>query len=230
MKKKLHIVYEDKEFLVIDKPAKLLTIATEKKEEKTLYHEAREYVKKQNPHNKIFIVHRLDKETSGIILFAKQEELKHVLQENWNRLTKREYLAIVDGYVKKDHGKIINFIKESKTFQVYDTKNEKTGKKSVTIYDVLEKNAKHSLLKIEIKTGRKNQIRLAFSSIGYPIVGDKKYKSKTNPFGRLGLHATKLELIHPKTNKKYCFYSKAPKEWNKEFEKGLKEYETNTHA
>ncbi len=224
--KKMDIIYEDKELLIINKPAKLLTIATEKEKIKTLYHEAREYIKKQNPKNKIFVVHRLDKDTSGIVIFAKNEALKIALQKNWDICAKkREYIAIVEGNVKKKCGEVVNFLKETKTLQVYDTKNAKDGKKSVTIYEVLARNSAYSLLKINLKTGRKNQIRVALSSIGHPIVGDKKYQSQKNPYGRLALHSTRLELVHPKTKKEYCFVSKIPKEWKNTFQESLTIYE-----
>lgn len=230
MKKKLDLIYEDKEILVINKPSKQLTIATAKEKEHTLYHEVSEYVKKQYPKNKIFIVHRLDKDTSGIVLFSKNEPLKHLLQKDWDKLiTNREYIAIVEGKIKKNQGTIINYLKENKTLQVYDTKNPKTGKKAITNYKVLEKNAAYSMLKINIQTGRKNQIRVALSSIGYPIVGDKKYGSQKNPYKRLALHASKLTLIHPKTKKEYIFQSKIPKEWKTTFPKGVETYETNTY-
>lgn len=222
MKKKLDLVYEDKELLVINKPAKLLTISTEKEKYRTLYHEASEYIKKQNPHNKIFIVHRLDKDTSGIVVFSKNENLKHVLQENWEKLAiEREYIAIVEGNVKQSKGIIKNYLKETKTFQVFDTKNPKTGKLAITEYQVLDKNNAYSLLKIHIKSGRKNQIRVALSSIGHPIVGDKKYFSKKNPYGRLALHANRLVLIHPRTKKELTFLTKIPKEFQRDFQNKL---------
>lgn len=231
MHKKMDIIYEDKEFLVINKPTKLLTISTEKEKVRTLYHEARTYVKKQNPKNKIFIVHRLDKDTSGIVLFVKNEALKLALQNNWEKYAfQREYLAIVEGRVNESHKEIINYLKESKTLQVYDTKDSQSGKKAVTIYDILEASSTYTLLKVRIKTGRKNQIRVALSSVGHPIVGDKKYESKKNPYGRLGLHASYLKIIHPKTKKEYSFYSKVPKEWKRDFKEGVEVYEKNIDA
>lgn len=230
MSKKMDILYEDKELLVINKPPKLLTVATEKEKNRTLYHEASTYVKKQNPKNKIFIVHRLDKDTSGVVLFAKNEKIKQMLQNNWEKCAEiREYLAVVEGNVKKKKGTIINYLKESKTFQVYDTKNPKLGKKAITTYQVLEANKSYSLLKINIHTGRKNQIRIALQSIGHPIVGDKKYESKKNPYRRLGLHAIKLEITNPKTKKTYQFYSKIPKEWKRDFPKGVEKYEAKNY-
>lgn len=206
--KKMNIIYEDKTLLVVNKPAKKLTIATPKKELNTLYHEAREYVKKQNPSNKIFIVHRLDKDTSGIVVFAKDEKAKNYLQDNWNSYY-REYIAIVEGIVKKS-GTLKSYLAESKTLNVYSTKS-KNGKLAITNYEVLDNNKKYSLLKINILTGRKNQIRVQLSDIKHPIVGDKKYKSKTNPLNRMGLHANKLIIKHPITKKELVLEAKVPK-------------------
>lgn len=231
MQKKLEIIYEDKELLVINKPAKLLTIATNKEKYHTLYFEANNYIKKQNPKNKIFIVHRLDKDTSGIVIFAKNEKLKHALQNNWEEYAKiREYITIVEGKVQPAKGTIINYLKENKTLQVYDTKNPKIGKKSITNFQTLESNSNYSLLKISIETGRKNQIRVAMNSINHPITGDKKYLSKKNPYGRLALHASKLVLKHPFTKKEYLFISKIPKDWYRDFQKGMEMYEKNNSS
>lgn len=208
--KKMNILYEDKELLVINKPAGLLTIATEKEKFHTLYHQAREYVKKQNPKNKIFIVHRLDKETSGIVVFAKNEKLKLALQKDWDNVAKtREYVALLCGTPKKRKGTIKNYLKESKTLHVYNT-HDQSGKLAITNYEILKSNKEYSLAKINILTGRKNQIRVAMSELGCPIAGDKKYQAKKNPFRRLCLHASKLELVHPFLKKTFVFEAKYP--------------------
>ena len=210
--KKLDIIYEDKELLVINKPAKKLTIATTKEQNRTLYHEAREYIKKQNPRNKIFIVHRLDKDTSGVILLAKNEKIKKLLQDNWDYLCiNREYNAIVEGKPEKKHDIIKSYLLENKTLQVYSTNDSRKGKLAITEYEIMASNKSYSLLKINIKTGRKNQIRVHMSDIGCPIVGDKKYKAITNPLNRLGLHAKVLEIKHPVTKKIMKFEAKLPK-------------------
>ena len=197
---------------MINKPAKKLCIATTKEQNRTLYHEVREYIKKQNPKNKVFIVHRLDKDTSGVILFAKSEKIKKLLQDNWDYLTiNREYLAIVEGKPEKKKDVIKSYLAESKTLQVYSTNDLKKGKLAITEYEILKSNKSYSLLKVNIKTGRKNQIRVHLSDIGNPIVGDKKYNSKTNPLNRLGLHAKCLEIKHPLTKKVMTFVAKTPK-------------------
>lgn len=206
--KKMDIIYEDKELLVVNKPAKKLTIATQKKEMNTLYHEAREYIKKQNPKSKIFIVHRLDKDTSGVVLFAKSEKLKKLLQDNWNSY-EREYLAIVDGVVKGKN-KVKSYLVETKSLDVYSTNDSKKGKLAITNYESLAFNKSYSLLKINIETGRRNQIRVHMSDMHHPITGDKKYHSKNNPLNRMGLHASSLKIVHPITKKEMVFVAKTP--------------------
>lgn len=208
--KKLDIVYEDKEIIVINKPTGILTIA-DNKNSINLYHEVREYVKKQNPKNKIFIVHRLDKDTSGLIVFAKNEKSKMFLQNNWNNFT-REYVAIVEGTPKVKKDRLVNYLEESKTFMVHVTNNKK-GVIAITNYEVIKSNSRYSLLKINIETGRKNQIRVQLNHIGNPIVGDKKYGSSIS--NRLMLHAIKLVIIHPITKKEMIYKTDYPKEFDK---------------
>ena len=218
-KKKLDIIYEDKEFIVVNKPTKKLCVSTEKQKEHTLYSEVSAYVKKQNPKNKIFIVHRLDKDTSGIVIFAKNEILKRKLQDNWDKFAKvREYVAVVDKVPKKKKDSLKNYLKESKSLEVFVTDDEKHGKLAITDYEIIKKTRVYSMLKINIHTGRKNQIRVQLANIGNPIVGDKKYKSRNNPLGRLALHATKLEIVHPVTKKNMIFESKVPESFNKMFD------------
>ena len=212
--KKLDIIYEDKELLVINKESNLLTIGTSKNKMNTLYHEVREYIRKKN--QKVFIVNRLDKETSGIVLFAKNEKLKKILQDNWNDITNRYYYAVVEGIPKKKEDTLKDYLKESSTLQVYIS-NDNKGKLAILNYKLVENTNKYSLLDIEIKTGRRNQIRCQLANIGNPIIGDKKYNSKKNPIGRLGLHSYKLILKNPISKKIYIFESKIPKEFNNIF-------------
>lgn len=222
-KKKLDIIYEDKELLVINKPSGLLTIATDKEKFKTLYHEARIYVKKQNPKNKIFIVHRLDKETSGVVLFAKSEKMKNYLQNNWNNIVKkREYIAIVEGNIKEKNKVLKYYLKENKINYVY-VSNEITNDLAITEFTCLDKNKSYSLLKVNIKTGKKNQIRASLSHFGFPIIGDKKYNSTKNIINRLGLHASILEIKI--NNKNYIWQAKIPKNLRICFEQSLNIYE-----
>lgn len=211
-KKKLTILYEDKELLVLDKPAKVLTVGTDKEKMRTLFYEASMYVKKQHPKNKIFIVHRLDRDTSGIVVFAKKEPFKHFLQEHWDECASlREYYAVVEGRVSPKRGRLVSYLKENSQFHVYSTTDKKLGKKAITNYEVIQQTNHYSLLKIQIETGRKNQIRVQLKDIGHPIIGDKKYGATKNPIGRLGLVAQCLKLrIY---GKEYVFETKIPKEF-----------------
>lgn len=215
-KKALPILYEDNEFVVINKPAGLLTVATEKEKVTTAYHMVKEHVKAANLKNNIYVVHRLDQDTSGILLFTKNEKLKELLQENWNdAVIKRQYFAIVEGNVKEKQGTIRNYLTENKNKLVYITKNKKEGKLAITHYQVMKVKNGYTLLNVLLDTGRKNQIRVHMKEIGTPIIGDKKYGAKTNPIKRLGLHAKELSFIHPITKKKYRFEAPLPVEFKK---------------
>ncbi|MBR1818342.1 MAG: RNA pseudouridine synthase [Bacilli bacterium] len=198
MKKKMDILYEDKNLLIINKPSKLLTIASAKERINTLYHQASDYVKKQYPKNKVFIVNRLDKDTSGIVVFAKNEEIKKKLQNHWTEYAiVREYRAIVEGKMRNKQETLKDYLYEDKTFKVH-VSNKNQGDLAITKYQVLDYKNTYSNLKIEIQTGKKNQIRVQLSNIGNPIIGDKKYGAKRNPISRMGLHASYLELKMPK--------------------------------
>ncbi len=211
--KKLNILYEDKSIIVISKPSRLLTIGTNKEHNNTLYRKVSEYVKKQHKSNKIFIVHRLDKDTSGIIIFAKTEQVKRILQRNWDKF-KRKYIALVEGKVYKGET-IKNYLAETKTLKTYITNDKKIGKLAITKYKPIKSNKEYTLLDIEILTGRKNQIRVHMESINHPIVGDKKYNSKKNPIRRMCLHATYLDFMHPITNKKIVINDNYPNIFDK---------------
>lgn len=212
---KLDIIYEDKEFLVVNKPAGLLTISTDKEKEKTLFHKVYMYIKKKNKNNKIFIVHRLDKDTSGIVLFAKNESIKLKLQNDWDRIAKeRKYVTIVKGRLDNDKGQIISWLKETKTLMTYSSKVPNDGKKAITNYRVINTNDLYSFLDIEIKTGRKNQIRVHMKDIGTPILGDHKYGPKDG-FRRMYLHAYKLVIQHPLSGKILEFETDIPNEFIK---------------
>ena len=213
-KEKLDILFEDKYLIVVNKPAGLFTISTDKEKQRTLFHQALVYLKQKHKSNKVFIVHRLDKDTSGIVMFAKSESAKKTLQDNWADV-KREYLAVVNGDVKKDKEIIKSYLKETKTLLVYST-NDKRGKLAITEYEKISSTKDYSLLKINIKTGRKNQIRVHLNDIGHPIVGDRKYgKINTKIVNRLCLHANVLEFNHPVTNELIILESKYPKEFDK---------------
>lgn len=212
MKKKLDIIYEDKELIAINKPSGLLTVSTDKEKEKTLYREVSDYEKKKHKSNKIYIINRLDKDTSGVVLFAKNQKLKKLFQDRWNELVKtRNYIAIVEGKTDTE-GTIKSWLKETKTFMTYSSAKENDGKFAITTYKKVKGNNKYTLLNVEIFTGRKNQIRVHMKDINHPIVGDKKYGSKITS-KRMMLHANLLEVYHPINNKLYIFECDCPKDF-----------------
>lgn len=207
----LSIMYEDDAIIVIDKEAGLLSMAAKDKKEVTAFSELSSYVKKANRSNRVFIVHRLDRETSGVMLFAKTEEVKKLLQDHWEEsVQERGYVALVEGKVRQDSGEIISWLKETRTFKVYSNPTDNGGQKAITRYKLLQASAQFSLLELRLETGRKNQIRVHMEEIGHPVAGDKKYGASTNPIKRLGLHAARLTIIHPLTKEQHTFISDPP--------------------
>lgn len=207
------VLFEDDNIIVVNKPAGLLTIATAKEKEKTLYHIVSEYLKSRDKNSKVFIVHRLDKDTSGIVVLAKGEKIKNQLQENWNEyVSLREYVAVVHGKLKNKSDRIVQNLNETKTNLVYAVKTG--GKEAITNYNVIKENSQYSLVSINIETGRKNQIRVAFTTLGNPIVGDSKYGIKDS-YNRLYLHANRLKMYYPVIRKDILFETNNPVEFRK---------------
>jgi len=205
------IVYEDNDILVVEKERGILSVATQNEREKTAYNILKNYLKEKNPKDKIFVVHRLDRDTSGVMIFAKSEKAQDILQTTWNDSVKeRTYVALVEGNVKKDSDTIISYLAENKAMITYSTANEEEGKKAVSHYKVLKRNKNYSLLEVNIETGRKNQIRVHMQDLGHSVVGDKKYGSTKNPIKRLGLHAHTIVFKHPITKEVLSFTSKIP--------------------
>lgn len=208
----LEILYEDNDIIVINKPSGLLSISNDKEKEITAFKMVREYVRSMNPKTYLFVIHRLDEDTSGVLMFAKNEKTKILFQERWNEIVKKRiYLAVVEGKITKA-GRFHTFLKECKTGMVYSSK-DKTGKEAITEYKVLKNNNNLTLLEVNILTGRRNQIRVHLSENNTPILGDKKYGSKTK--SRLMLHAKTLELIDPRNNKILTITKDAPSEFYK---------------
>ena len=214
---KLNIVYEDKYLLIVNKPCHLLTIANLKESENTLYHKVYLYLKRKNKNNKVFIVHRLDFDTSGLIVFAKDLKTKSLLQDNWNKVV-RKYIAIINGKLNNKQGVIKSYLKETKTNLVYSTNDSKNGNLAITNYREVLTYKNLTLVEIEIKTGRKNQIRVHMKDLGNPILGDKKYGPKTSE-KRMYLHAYYLEFMHPVTMDKLKFELDIPKEFLSKLDK-----------
>jgi 23S rRNA pseudouridine1911/1915/1917 synthase len=211
----LKIVFEDDYLIVIEKQPGLLSIASNTEREQTAYNILRSHVKNKNPMNKIFILHRIDRETSGLMMFAKDAEVQKKMQHNWDEtVTDRSYIALVEGVVEEDAGTISGYLKESKAFKMHSVHNPGDGVLAITHFKVLKRNRKYSLLEVELETGRKNQIRAHMQEFGHPIVGDRKYGAKDNPIKRIGLHAHSLSFIHPVTGDEMKFTCNIPSKFS----------------
>ena len=216
---KLKIIFEDQYLIVVEKKEGLLTVSTGKSDETTAFSILKNYVKKASPQNRIYVVHRLDRETSGIIMFAKTREIQLALQENWHRvITRRVYVALVEGKVEKPKDTIVTWLTENeKSLKIHSSNVDNGGQQAVTHYRTLKTNDNFSLLEVELETGRKNQIRVHMQDIGHPIAGDKKYGSEISPIGRMGLHARVLAFIHPMSLENVTFETQVPKKFSSLF-------------
>jgi RluA family pseudouridine synthase len=209
----LVILHEDQDILVVDKPAGLLTIATDKEKSRTAYFILTDYVRKGSARSRrrLFIVHRLDRETSGVLLFAKTVEAKLRLQDQWKQgEVEKKYLAVVHGHVAKQSGTITTYLAENKAHMVYSTTDAAAGKLAQTSYRVLRQTRNSSLLEVGLLTGRKHQIRVHLAGIGHPVVGDSKYGRESGSRARLALHARSLSFTHPTSGERLTFEAAAP--------------------
>lgn len=216
---RLDILFENEELIVIDKPEGLLSVPAEDASADTAYARVEQYLSLKKKKDRAYVVHRLDQDTSGVLLFAKSQELKQALQNNWNALVSaRIYFAVVEGLLERKQDVISSYLRSDEHFYVRSSQEErKDSKLAVTEYKVLRETEEFSLLEVSIKTGRKNQIRVHMSGLGHPVIGDKKYGSKVNPLRRLGLHAAQLTLTHPLTGATLSFQSKMPKPFLRPF-------------
>ena len=217
------IIYEDNEMIVINKPYGMLSVASDKEKSNTAYRLVTSYVQSFDKHNRVYVVHRIDRETSGVLMFAKNEELKNQLQDNWNDCAiYRGYYAICDGIFKEKTGTLKAFLKLNSANMmsiVHDARDRRGAYFCVTNYKVINEKDDYSLVDVNIDSGRKNQIRVMLGSIGHFIAGDDKYGEPTDPLHRLCLHAYNLTIKHPVTGKIYKFESKIPAEFSNFFSK-----------
>jgi RluA family pseudouridine synthase len=209
--KGLEIIYEDDDILVVDKPAGLLTVGTATNKSRTAYYFLTDYVRKGNPKSRkqIFTVHRLDQWTSGVLIFAKSEEIKEILQSQWQD-TEKKYIAVVHGKLAQKEGIISSYLAENKVYKVYSTTEAEKGKLAFTAYKVIKENERFSLLEINLMTGRKNQIRVHMADKGHPVVGDRKYGIRRDEYRRLALHSQSIAFKHPSTGRQLIFKTKIP--------------------
>lgn len=214
----LEVLYEDADLLAVNKPAGLLSMANEKEKFRTAYRMATDHVREKDGLGRVFIVHRLDRDTSGVLLFAKDEALKHALQDGWDKLVeKRGYQAVVEGAPPEASGTVRSFLCETSTHLVFSGHEGRGAKEAVTHYAVAARGRGYSLLDIRIDTGRKNQVRVHMKDLGCPVAGDKTYGAKTDPFGRLGLHAGELVLHRPDNGKRLSLTAPLPTEFKRFF-------------
>lgn len=211
----LPIIFENDDIIVINKPYGLLSVASDKEKSSTAYRMVMDYLQEKDRKARIYVVHRLDKETSGVLMFAKNEKVKEALQEKWNDIVlKRGYYAVVEGVMAKKEDHIVNYLNMNSLNLMYiSSKFDKKAQKCVTNYKVIKENKKYSLLDVNIETGRKNQIRVTLGSLNHYVLGDDKYGNPENPLNRLCLHAYNLTFINPFDNKKYDFTAPMPKEF-----------------
>ncbi len=208
---RLQIVHEDEDIIVVNKGYGLLSMGTDKVRQGTVYAIMRDYVKTLDPRNKIFIVHRLDQHTSGLMMLARNIEAKETMQHNWNNMVlSRTYYCVVEGYVEQDSGVVRSYLAENSEHQVYSTDDPTKGKLAVTRYEVMGRGKGYTLLKVSLDTGRKNQIRVHMKELGHPIAGDRRYGASTSPIHRLALHAGTLRFVHPVTRRDMNFSTPVP--------------------
>lgn len=209
--RRLKIVYEDDDILVVNKGYGLLSMGNDKVKDGTAYSILKDYLKRKDPRNKIFIIHRLDRDTSGLMMFAKNEKAKEAMQHNWNNMVlNRKYVTVVEGDVEEPHGVVRSYLGETSQFEVFSTDDPSQGKLAVTRWTRLKEGSEYSLLEVELDTGRKNQIRVHMKDIGHPISGDRKYGAEASPIHRLALHARTLRFIHPVTRREMMFETPVP--------------------
>lgn len=214
----LKIVFEDEYLLVIDKREGLLSMGTDSQKVRTAHSILNEYVQRSGKQFRAFIVHRLDKDTSGLMLFAKDEKTKFTLQDYWDEIVKeRRYVAALSGEVEKDHGTVTSWLTDNKVFVTYSSMTDNGGDKAVTHYKTIKRANGYSLVELELETGRKNQIRVHMKDLQRPVLGDPKYGDGKNPIGRLALHAYKLSFYHPITGKLMDFETPYPGTFKKLF-------------
>ena len=217
-RKDLPIIYEDEDIVVINKPSGLLSVATEREKGRTAYRLISDYVAATNPKARVYVVHRLDEDTSGVLVFAKKFEVREALQNHWQEVVEtRAYYAIVEGKMEKEEAVLQDYLTQNDLHLVFVTKNRTVGKLSTTQYKVISYKEPYSLLDVHISSGRKNQIRVQLGSRGHYVIGDDKYGEPSDPIHRLGLHAYQLTFTNPLSGKRYDFVTPMPEEFKKLF-------------
>ena len=219
------ILYQDRDLIAIDKPAGLLTVGHEGERQRTAYRLLADTLRDGSREKKLFVVHRLDRDTSGAVLFARNEEMKRALQEDWDSLVKeRIYLAVTVGAPEREEGVVRSWLRETSTRVVYSGGPGSGAKEAITRYKVLARSGEYALVRVALDTGRKNQIRVHMADLGCPVAGDKKYGDGSGPMDRLALHAVRLTITAPRTGAPLTVTAPVPKPFLRLFpnaEKGI---------
>lgn len=207
----LTVVFEDEYFIVVDKDARLLSVSTGKETDKTAYNIVNKYIKSTNPKGRVFVLHRLDRETSGLMIYAKSSKVQELMQQKWAEIIdNKTYTVVVEGRPSPEEETVTAWLTENKNFQVFANNFDNGGQKSVTHYETITSIGKYTMLKLTLETQRKNQARVHMQHIGHPIVGDKKYGARNNPIKRVAIHANELTINHPYTGEFLEFKSNIP--------------------
>ena len=209
---KVRIVFEDNDLIIVDKKPGVLTMSTGLEGEQTAYSIMMEHVRRHRKTDRVYIVHRLDRETSGLLLLAKSEEAQARLQEDWNKtVIERRYIAVVEGKLDQTNGTIRSWLTDNlKSMKVSSSTTDNGGKEAITHYKTIRSGEKYSLVELNLETGRKNQIRVHMANLGHPVAGDKKYGATSNPLKRICLHAQTLSFYHPFTGEAMKFDTGIP--------------------
>ena len=216
--KYIKIIYEDKDIIVIEKQPGILSMASSPNQfcVKTILDE---YFRKRHFKCTAHVVHRLDRETSGLMIYAKSIEIEQILEHDWHDIVyDRRYVAVLCGQMEQEGGTIHSWLKDNKAFITYSSPTDNGGKEAITHYHLLQKNKDYSLVEMRLETGRKNQIRVHMKDLGFPVAGDTKYGNGRNPIGRLALHAYRLNFYHPRTGEPLTFETPFPTSFKKLFE------------
>ena len=213
---RIKLVYEDNDIIVVDKGYGVLSTAAGKPSDDTVYNIVKKYARGFSDKANVYVVHRLDRDTSGLMLLTRTKQARDKLISNWNNMViERKYIAVVEGKVEQKEGTVKSFLAENpETFEMYSTDDKKLGRLAVTRYRVVKQGGRFAMVELEIKTGRKNQIRVHMHDLGNPVSGDRKYGGHPSPINRIALHATTLSIIHPITGKAVTFTSPVPDSFN----------------
>ena len=214
---RIKLVYEDNDIIVVDKGYGVLSTAAGKPSDDTVYNIIKKYARGFSDKANVYVVHRLDRDTSGLMLLTRTKQARDKLISNWNNMViERKYVAVVEGNVAQPEGTIKSFLAENPdTFEMYSTDDKKVGRLAVTKYRLIKQGKRFAMVELEIKTGRKNQLRVHMQDMGNPVSGDRKYGGHPSPINRIALHATVLSFVHPITGKMVTFNSPFPDNFKK---------------